>query len=130
MVHLNTVVQVVDNSGVVVVKCIGLLRGSKKNSATVGNYFVASVKKTLKVKRSRVSTKKLMKPGNICKCLVVCVNNNISRKGSFYFKSDKNSSIIVSDNFMPSYSRIVGPVFQELRAAKQVRVLSIADYVF
>lgn len=130
MIHVHTMVQVVDNSGAVLVRCIRLLRGCKINSATVGNYIVGSVQKVASFKLTKKNkAKKTIAPGDICKALIICSSTRKKRFGTMSYKTDKNSIILVADNFLPTSNRIVGPAFLELRKAKQLKVLSLADYV-
>jgi len=130
MVHVHTLVQVVDNSGAVFLQSIRLLRGSQKTRASVGNYIVGSVKKIATNRlQKKNKAKKTISSGDVCKALIVCTSTRKSRFGSFYVKADKNSVILVADNFSPLANRIIGPVFYELRGSKQMKVLSLADFV-
>jgi large subunit ribosomal protein L14 len=128
MIHVSTLVQVVDNSGATLIRCIRLLRGSKRTRASVGNYIVGSVQKISSVKVSKQGkNKKTVAVGDVVKALIICSSSSLVRFGSITIKSDKNSVILVSDNFSPLASRVVGPAFLELRKAKQIKILSIAD---
>lgn len=130
MIQVQTSVQVIDNSGVVMIQCIRLLRGSKKNTASVGNYIVGSVKKIFSTKlQKKNKSKKGLSVGDICKALVVCENTFINRLQTVLVRSDKNSVVLVADNYTPIASRVVGPVFLELRGAKQLKVLSLAEII-
>lgn len=130
MIHVHTLVQVVDNSGAIFVRCIRLLRGSRTNSATVGNYIVGSIQKVASVKLTKKNkVKKTIARGDICKALVICSSTPIKRFNTIAYKTDKNSIVLVADNFLPVGNRIVGPAFLELRKSKQIKVLSLADYV-
>lgn len=128
MIHVSTLVQVVDNSGATLIRCIRLLRGSKRTRATIGNYIVGSVKKISSIKTSKQGkNKKTIAIGDICKALIICSSSVISRFGFVNIRADKNSVILVSDNFSPIASRVVGPAFLELRRSKQIKILSLAD---
>jgi|JI61114C2RNA_FD_contig_41_4095532_length_2696_multi_2_in_0_out_0_4 large subunit ribosomal protein L14 len=128
MIHVSTLVQVVDNSGATLIRCIRLLRGSKRTRASVGNYIVGSVQKISSVKVSKQGkNKKTVAVGDVVKALIICSSSPLVRFGSITVKADKNSVILVSDNFSPLASRVVGPAFLELRKAKQIKILSIAD---
>lgn len=130
MIQVHTQVSVIDNSGIMFVRCIRLLRGSKKNRASIGNYVVASVQKvaatTLKKKNK---LKKVLTKGDICKGIIVSINNYVSRLQILYVKSSINSIILVGDNFLPLASRIIGPVFIELRRIKQLKILTLANII-
>lgn len=128
MIHVSTLVQVVDNSGATLLRCIRLLRGSKRTRATVGNYIVGSIQKISSVKITKQGkNKKTVSIGDVCKALIICSSSPISRFGTVNFCADKNSVILVSDNFSPIASRVVGPAFLELRKSKQIKILSLAD---
>lgn len=128
MIHVSTLVQVVDNSGATLIRCIRLLRGSKKTRASVGNYIVGSIQKISSLKSSKQGkNKKSVSVGDVVKALIICSSSNLKRFGSMSIRSDKNSVILVSDNFSPVASRVVGPAFLELRKAKQIKILSLAD---
>ncbi len=130
MIHVSTLVQVVDNSGVTLIRCIRLLRGSKRFRASIGNYIVGSVKKVSSIKVSKQNkAKKNMSIGDVCKALIICTSGYIKRYGSVSFKASRNSVILVADNFSPIASRVIGPAFLELRKSKQLKVLSLSDTV-
>ena len=130
MIQVHTMVSVVDNSGVVLIRCIRLLRGSKKNSATIGNYIVGAVQKiTINRSQKRNKLKKMLNRGDICKGLVISINNNIARLHNSYVKASKNAVILVGDNFLPVASRVLGPVFLELRALKHLKILTLASII-
>jgi large subunit ribosomal protein L14 len=129
MIQVQTLVTVADNSGVILIRCIRLLRGSKKNSATVGNYIVGAIQKVTQYKYKKNKFKKLLKRGEVCKGVVVSINNNISRFKASYIKSTRNAVILVGDNFLPLASRVIGPIFAELRQYKQLRILTLASII-
>ncbi len=124
MIQPESRVQVKDNSGAVVVGCIRCLKESKRNNATVGEYFIASVKKNIIRNRKRPILK-----GQICKALIVSTKKPIKRLGNSYISSDMNSVVLVNDQKLPISSRIFGPVFKDLRLKNLTKVLSIADYI-
>ena len=128
MIQPQTLVKVVDNSGATLLRCIRLLRGSKRTRASIGNYIVGSIQKISSTKTSKQGkNKKNVAIGDVCKALIICSSSIISRFGTVRFRSDKNSVILVSDNFSPIASRVVGPAFLELRKSKQIKILSLAD---
>jgi large subunit ribosomal protein L14 len=124
MIQPESKVKVKDNSGALVVGCIRCLKHSKKNNATVGEYFISSVKKNIINKRKRPILK-----GQICKALLVTTVKPIKRRGNLYIKSNMNGVVLVNDQQLPIASRIFGPVFNDLRLKNLVKILSIADFV-
>lgn len=120
MVHFKTKINVVDNSGVLLVKCIKLLKGTKKNSATINSYIVVTVKRSLVRKKKKTIVK-----GDVFRCLIVLSSTNYNRNYFQYVKSDNNGVILIGENKLPLASRVFGPVFLELRNSKNLKLLSL-----
>jgi large subunit ribosomal protein L14 len=75
-----------------------------------------------------VKKSKEIKKGQICTALVLRIKRYYKRWGNFYFKSAANSVILVNKYFLPIGSRIIGPVFREIRAnLKFNKVISLAQ---
>src|SRR3989338_6268900 len=92
MIHVSTIIQVVDNSGATLLRCIRLLRGSKRTRASIGNYIVGSIQKISSTKTSKQGkNKKNVAIGDVFKALIICSSSIISRFGTVRFRSDKNS---------------------------------------
>ena len=56
MIQMRTILNAADNSGAKKVSCIGVLGGSRKRTATVGDVIVVSVKEAIPTRRSRRAT--------------------------------------------------------------------------
>lgn len=124
MIQQGSRINIKDNSGAIIVGCIRCLRGSKKNSATLGEKFVSSVKKNILRKKKRPMLK-----GQVCKALLVHTKKTYKRLGNFYIKAGSNGSIIVNDQQLPIASRVFGPVFKDLKLKNLSKILSIADFI-
>lgn len=124
MINVQTVLKVVDNSGAIFVKCIHLNRPSI--GAGLGDIVTVVVKKNI-IKKN-VKKSKEIKKGQVCMALVLRVKRYCKRWGNFYFKCANNSVVLVNKYFLPIGSRIIGPVFREIRSnLKLNKIISLAQ---
>lgn len=125
MINVQTVLKVVDNSGAIFVKCIHLAKPSA-NGAGLGSVITVVVKKNIVKKNIKKS--KEVKKGQICTALVLRIKKYCKRWGNFYFKSSSNSVVLINKYFLPIGSRIIGPVFREIRSdLKFNKIISLAQ---
>ena len=111
-----------DNSGAKSLKCIKVLGGSKKLSATVGDIIVVSVKEALP--NSKV------KKGGVYKAVVVRTKQHIGRPDGSTIRFDENAAVLIKGNDNePIGTRIFGPVSREVRNLGFIRIASLAPEV-
>ena len=121
MIQVESVLNVADNSGAKVVKCIKVLGGSRRRYAGLGDIIVVSISEAMpnsKVKR-----------GSIAKAVVVRTTRENRRADGSYIKFDENSAVIINAQSEPVGTRIFGPVARELRARKFMKIISLAPEV-
>ena len=118
MIYPESKLLVGDNSGAKRVKCIKVLKSSKRAGGKPTNIAVVSIRK---VKRS----KRLMK-GNICKGVIVRLKKNIQRDTGLSVKFSVNSVILIDAKNVPLGSRVFGPIFKEIRFQNFPKLLSLA----
>ena len=106
MIQMQSNLDVADNSGAKRVQCIKVLGGAKRKYAGVGDIIVVSVKEA--IPRGRV------KKGQVMKAVVVRTAKDIKRKDGSTIRFG---------------TRIFGPVTRELRAAKHMKIVSLAPEV-
>lgn len=121
MIQMQTNLDVADNSGARRVQCIKVLGGSKKRSASVGDIITVSVKEA--IPRGRV------KKGDVHRAVVVRTAKEIRRRDGSAIRFDRNAAVLVNNQGEPIGTRIFGPVTRELRAAKQMKIVSLAPEV-
>jgi len=121
MIQMQTNLDVADNSGARRVQCIKVLGGSKKRSAGVGDIIVVSVKEA--IPRGRV------KKGDVHRAVVVRTAKEIRRGDGTAIRFDRNAAVLINKQGEPIGTRIFGPVTRELRAAKQMKIVSLAPEV-
>jgi large subunit ribosomal protein L14 len=121
MIQFHTSLNVADNSGAKIVKCIKVLGGSFRRYASVGDIIVCSVKKAI----PRSNTKK----GSVVKGVIVRCRKNMKRKDGTCIRFDDNAIILVDNNKNPLATRVFGPIARELREKNFMKIVSLASEV-
>jgi large subunit ribosomal protein L14 len=121
MIQVTTHLEVADNSGARVVKCIKVLGGSRRKYAALGDIIVVSIKEALP------GTK--VKKGETARAVVVRTTREYQRTDGSYIKFDSNSAVLINKDKEPIGTRIFGPVARELRAKKFMKIISLAPEV-
>ena len=118
---MQTKLDVADNSGAKVVKCVKVLGGSKRMSAGLGDIVVVAVQQALPGGK--------IKKGDVKKAVIVRTSYPLRREDGSYIRFDKNSAVILNPNNEPVGTRIFGPVARELRAKNFTKICSLAPEV-
>lgn len=121
MIQVETKLDVADNSGAKVVKCIRVLGGTRRRYASVGDVIVVSVQEA--IPHSKV------KKGEVHLAVVVRTKKEVARPNGSYIKFDTNSAVLLNKNMEPIGTRIFGPVARELRDKRFMRIVSLAPEV-
>jgi large subunit ribosomal protein L14 len=118
MVQMQTYLKVADNSGAKKVQCIKVLGGSHRRYAGLGDIIVCAVKEAIPAGN--------VKKGDVVKCVIVRVKNQVGRNDGSYIRFDENACVLVNDDGEPRGTRVFGPVARELREKKFTRIVSLA----
>ncbi|MBN1282402.1 MAG: 50S ribosomal protein L14 [Proteobacteria bacterium] len=121
MIQQMTELQVADNSGAKLLRCIKVLGGSRRRYAGVGDIIVVSIREAMP--RAKV------KKGDVKRAVIVRTKKEIKRTDGSTIKFDENSAVLISEQGEPIGTRIFGPVARELRARKFVKIISLAPEV-
>ena len=114
MIQTETRLTVADNSGAKEALCIHVLGGTGRRYASVGDIIVVSVKSVIPSSD--------VKKGTVSKAVVVRTKKEIRRPDGSYIRFDDNACELRG-------TRIFGPVARELRAANQMKIVSLAPEV-
>ena len=126
MINVQTVLKVADNSGAVFVSCIRLLNSSSRVGAGVGDTITVVVKKSIIKKNIKKS--KEVKKGQVCSAVILRTLKGVKRWGNFFLRSGSNSVALINKYSLPIGSRLLGPVFREIRVnLKFSKIISIAQ---
>jgi large subunit ribosomal protein L14 len=121
MIQMQTKMEVADNSGAKLVKCIKVLGGSKRMTAGLGDIVVVAVQQALPGGK--------IKKGDVKKAVIVRTTYPIRREDGSYIRFDKNSVVILNPTNEPVGTRIFGPVARELRNRNFTKICSLAPEV-
>ncbi|HUW22904.1 MAG TPA: 50S ribosomal protein L14 [bacterium] len=121
MIQLRTRLNVADNTGARKITCIGVLGGTRKRYAGMGDIIKASVKDAL--------PGATIKKGEVVRAVIVRMRKWIRRPDGSYVKFDENGAVIVDDNNEPKGTRIFGPIARELRDKGFTKIISLAPEV-
>lgn len=121
MIQMQTMLDVADNSGAKLVRCIKVLGGTKKRTATLGDIIVVAVQKSL--------PGSTVKKGSVVKAVIVRSRKAVRREDGSYVRFDKNAVVIVDNDGNPRGTRIFGAVARELRDRRFMKIVSMASEV-
>lgn len=122
MIQQESNLEVADNTGAKKVRCIKVLRGSKRRYATVGDVIVCAVKESI--------PKASVKKGDVVKAVIVRTTQKVKRSDGSYLRFHVNSCVILDEKVEnPRGTRIFGPVARELRERGFAKIISLAPEV-
>jgi|TARA_B110000971_G_C19714884_1_gene365945 large subunit ribosomal protein L14 len=125
MIQVGTKLRVVDNSGAKIVECIRVLGGSGKKIGTIGDIIVVSVKELRSYTGGTMKMK--IKKGDVSKAVVLRIAKEFSRKDGSFLRFQDNAVILLNPQKQPLGTRIFGPVLDELRLLKNMKLVSMAS---
>ncbi len=121
MIQMETTLDVADNSGAKLVRCIKVLGGSKRRFAGLGDVIVVSVQKA--------NPGSPVKKGEVVRGVIVRCRQATRRSDGSYVRFDKNAIVLIDGDGNPRGSRIFGAVARELRSRKFMKIISLASEV-
>lgn len=121
MIQPETKLQVADNTGAKMVKCIKVLGGSKRKYASIGDVVVVAVKTAI--------PKGNVKKGTVQRAVVVRTVKEVGRKDGSRIRFDENAVVIIDNDGNPKGTRVFGPVARELRDKNFQKIISQAPEV-
>ncbi|MEA2086151.1 MAG: 50S ribosomal protein L14 [Chloroflexota bacterium] len=121
MIQPNTRLKAADNTGARQIMCIGVLGGTRKRYARVGDIIVVSVK--------RATPGGMVKKGDVVRAVIVRTAQPYRRPDGSYIRFDENAAVILTDKNNPKGTRIFGPVARELRDKNFTKIISLAPEV-
>ncbi len=121
MIQTNSRLKTADNTGARQIMCIGVLGGTRKKYAKVGDIIVASVKKA--------TPAAIVKKGEVVRAVIVRCARPYRRADGSYIRFDENAAVILTDKNNPKGTRIFGPVARELRDKNFTKIISLAPEV-
>lgn len=121
MIQSNTRLRVADNTGARQIMCIGVLGGTRRKYAYIGDVIVGSIKRAI--------PGGAVKGGDVVRAVVVRTTKPHRRPDGSYIRFDENAAVILTDRNNPRGTRIFGPVARELREKNFTKIISLAPEV-
>ena len=121
MIQMQTVIDVADNSGAKTARCIKVLGGTSRRTASIGDVVMVSIQKSIPaatVKRKAV-----------VKGVVVRTRQPIRRGDGSHVRFDRNAIVLIDADNAPRGTRIFGAVPRELRDKRFLKIISLATEV-
>ncbi|MFI4848150.1 50S ribosomal protein L14 [Gimesia chilikensis] len=121
MIQMQTDLDVCDNSGAKIARCIKVLGGTGRRTAEVGDVIVVSIQKTLAGSN--------IKKGQVLRGVIVRTKYPCRRDDGSYVKFDRNAIVLIDGDGNPRGTRIFGAVARELRERRYLKIISLANEV-
>jgi large subunit ribosomal protein L14 len=121
MIQMQTLLDVADNSGAKVARCIKVLGGTGRRFAGLGDVVILSVQKTIPGGQ--------IKKGAVVRGVIVRCRKATRRSDGSYVRFDKNAVVLIDKDGNPRGTRIFGAVARELRDRRFMRIISLASEV-
>ena len=121
MIHQESILMIVDNTGAQTALCNRVLGGSGRRYAGVGDVVVATVKDAI--------PNAGIKKGEIVQAVVVRTAKETGRRDGTYIRFDDNAAVLINAQGEPVGTRIFGPVGRELREKRYMKIVSLAPEV-
>jgi len=119
MIFINSKLNIADNLGARVGKCIKLSKKTK--TGIIGNLILVSAINTV--------FKKRIKKGELLLAIITRTRKNYKRNfGNIYISFGENSSVVVDKKNEPNSTRLFGPIIRDL-VIKYKRIVAMAEYV-
>jgi large subunit ribosomal protein L14 len=121
MIQMQTMLDIADNSGAKTARCIKVLGGTHRRTASIGDTVVVSIQKAM--------PGSAVKSGQVAKAVIVRTRKKVRREDGGYVGFDCNAAVLVDAEGAPRGTRIFGAVARELRDKKFMKIVSLATEV-
>jgi len=121
MIQAYTKLDVADNTGARMVRCIKVLGGTRRRYAQIGDVVVGSVRRAMPDSE--------VKPGEVVRGVVVRSKRPVRRMDGSYVRFDRNAIVLIDAAGNPRGTRVFGAVARELRQKNFMKIISLAAEV-
>lgn len=128
MIQAQTILDVADNTGAKTCRCLKVLGGTKKRTATVGDIIVVSIQEAQKGSAFTAPRARREKK-TVARAVIVRTRFPVRRPDGSYVRFDKNAVVLVDKDGNPRGTRIFGAVARELRDRRFMKIISLASEV-
>jgi ribosomal protein L14 len=129
MLYLKSLVNVIDNSGAMIVECIKVLRKGPRTPARIGDKIVVVVKKAKPIPQNltgQSSAAQRVRKGDIRHAVVVRTRQATTRPDGSTIRFDDNACVLIQKSGEPVGTRISSVVARELKDKGFNKIVSLA----
>jgi large subunit ribosomal protein L14 len=123
MIQSQTILKISDNSGAKTGRCIRVLRGFQRRYAGRGDVIILAVQKIRKKNKKFSKVKK----GDVVKAVIVRTKSKEKKRDGFTVSFKENVVVLVNAQNKPIGTRIKGPVSQEVKKNKFMKLASLSS---
>lgn len=118
MVLKESILYLLDNSGVSVVKCIHIFSGFTKKIGKLGDIIKVSI-------RGRYSFNKEIK-NKIYFGIILQTKKGVRRLNGHFLRFDSNKILLLTNDYNPIGSRILSPIVSEVKFKNLNKIVALA----
>lgn len=126
MLQLQSFLNIRDNTGVRLVKCIKVLGGFKRRYAVIGDIVVVSVRAIRVRNKNRFKSEMKIKKGQVVRALIVQTKKTIVRNTGEYVSFSQNTAVLIAKDNKPMGTRVFASIPRELRFHKMMKIASLS----
>ncbi len=120
MIQPRTMLKVADNSGAKILQCFGLLGGSHRCYAQLGDMIVGTVK--------LAEPRKAVKKHDVVRAVIIRQRKEFRRRDGSYIRFDDNACVILEGKTRePKGGRILGPLPREIKEKGFDKIAALAE---
>lgn len=130
MIKVQTIVNVIDNSGARTARCIKIYGNNNPKTATLGSKILVSVLTNLPIdkQQTKFNKKKKITKGSLHWAVVVKIRKEIKREQEVV-KLDSNCVVLLKRNNTFLFTRIIGSVAKDLNNLNYGKIVLAANLV-
>jgi large subunit ribosomal protein L14 len=122
MIQPRAILKIVDNTGAKIIQCIGVLGGTRRRYAQLGDVIVATVKEA--------EPRRIVKKHEVVRAVIVRQKKNFRRSDGSYIRFDDNAAVVLEGKSKePKGGRITGPIPKEIKEKGFDKIANLAQEI-
>lgn len=122
MIQLRSIIKSADNCGAKRAQVIHLYRGSRHQSASIGDIVLVAIKEA--------TPNSIIKKKDKVKMLIVRTKKGIRRSDGSHISFSDNAGVTIDAQNNPRGTRIFGPIAREIKTLGYNQIVSLAKEVY
>ncbi|EIW52061.1 ribosomal protein L14 [Trametes versicolor FP-101664 SS1] len=130
MIGLKGTLNVIDNSGALLIECVNVLKQKVNNGwGSVGDEIVCVVKRARPVSGQTSASAAKVRQGDVRRAVIVRTRKAVRRPDGRYIRFDDNAAVLLNNKREMLGTRIGGVVSADLRMKGWGKIVSLAPKV-